>query len=389
MLKSGEGVRTLRTKLDVTVNVIDGEDPGEVTLSQREPQIGQTVVASLTDPDGGITVTKWEWATADISGADCPAAFDATDIIADASGAAYTPTKDDYDVDGEGDANQCLQARATYTDNIPGDAVNPDDTDDNDNDDTTPMNMDGVYASTASEAAIQESDPANTAPKFPDQDLVTPDDQSDETSRSVAENEDPGENVGAPVDAGDDDLLLYALGGADADSFKVDNNGQITTKVKLDYEARSSYMVYVMASDPSGASDAIIVNISVTDENDPADIAGPSAADYAENGTDAVATYTADDQDGDAIVWSLGGNDAGKFSIDGGVLAFKDSPDYEDPDSESTGTRADENVYNVTVQATGGMKKVVVTVTNVDEDGSVSFTGDGRFQPQGHQGPRS
>ena len=143
----------------------------------------------------------------------------------------------------DGDANQCLQARATYTDNIPGDA-DPAETTNNDDDTDTPANMDGVYASAASEAPIQESDPANTAPKFPDQDLVTPDDQSDETSRSVAENEDPGENVGAPVDAGDDDLLLYALGGADADSFKVNNNGQITTQVKLDYEARSSYMVY-------------------------------------------------------------------------------------------------------------------------------------------------
>ena len=340
-------------------------------------------MASLTDPDGGITVTKWEWATAVFTPGTpgtCATTFNTGDIIENASSAAYTPKAEDYAENGAG--TSCLQARATYTDNIPGDA-DPAESTDNDDDPNTPPNMDGVYASTSSEAAIQESDPANTAPKFPDQDLVTPDDQSDETSRSVAENEDAGENVGASVEAGDADLLLYALGGADADSFKVDNNGQITTKVKLDYEARSSYMVYVMASDPSGASDAIIVNISVTDENDPADIAGPSAADYAENGVDAVATYTADDQDGDAIVWSVGGDDAGKFTIDGGVLAFKDSPDYEKPDSESAGTRADQNVYNVTVQATGGMKEVVVTVTNVDEDGKVTLD---KPQPQASRG---
>ena len=40
----------------MTVNVVDAEDTGTVTLSQRQPQIGRTVIASLTDPDGGVTV---------------------------------------------------------------------------------------------------------------------------------------------------------------------------------------------------------------------------------------------------------------------------------------------------------------------------------------------
>ena len=36
----------------------------------------------------------------------------------------------------------------------------------------------------------------------------------------------------------------------------------------------------------------------------------------------------------------------------------------------------------MTVQATGGTHAVVVTVINVDEDGSVSFTNLGQVQPQ-------
>ena len=76
--------------------------------------------------------------------------------------------------------------------------------------------------------------------------------------------------------------------------------------------------------------------------------------DYPENGTDPVATFSATDQDGDPIVWSLGGDDAGDFMIDEGVLNFKSPPDYEDPKSLSVGTRADMNVYNVIVQASGG-----------------------------------
>ena len=107
-----------------------------------------------------------------------------------------------------------------------------------------------------------------------------------------------------------------------------------------------------------------------------------STINYAENGTDPVATFNATDQDGDPIVWSLGGDDAGDFMIDEGVLAFKSPPNYEDPKSASVGTLADMNVYNVIVQASGGKERVVVTVTNVDEDGSISFTGLGQFQPQ-------
>ena len=113
---------------------------------------------------------------------------------------------------------------------------------------------------------------------------------------------------------------------------------------------------------------------------------GHTAFTYAENGTGPVATFQATDADGDAIVWSLGGDDADDFTIDGGVLAFKKSPNFEAPTSESVGTPADQNVYNVQIRATGGTLDITVTVTNVDEDGSVSFTGEGQFQPQAGRG---
>ena len=51
---------------------------------------------------------------------------------------------------------------------------------------------------------------------------------------------------------------------------------------------------------------------------------------YPENGTGPVATYTAVDPEGTAIAsWSLGGADAGTSPSEGGVLAFKKSPDFE------------------------------------------------------------
>ena len=46
---------------------------------------------------------------------------------------------------------------------------------------------------------------------------------------------------------------------------------------------------------------------------------------YVENDTDPVAIFAADDPEGGMVFWSLAGEDEGVFSINGGVLAFKDS----------------------------------------------------------------
>ena len=59
-------------------------------------------------------------------------------------------------------------------------------------------------------------------------------------------------------------------------------------------------------------------------------------------------------------------------------------PNYEDPHSVvEGGTRADKNVYNVTIEATGGMHDVAVTVTDVDEAGKVTWTSRSRRLARG------
>ena len=49
------------TTLDVTIEVVDTEDVGEVSLSQRQPQVGIAVHATASDPDGGVSIKRWEW----------------------------------------------------------------------------------------------------------------------------------------------------------------------------------------------------------------------------------------------------------------------------------------------------------------------------------------
>ena len=233
------------------------------------------------------------------------------------------------------------------------------------------------------EAPAQSSQAANAAPEFLDQDLTTPGAQTDRTSRRVAENTESGQSIGPPVIAFDEDgeLLIYTVGGEDAEFFGISrNDGQLKTKAPLNYEARRSYSVMVIATDPSGASAGIEVTINVTDVDDPARITGVRSADYAENGTGPVASFSAYDESGHDIEWSVSGPDGHLFTIGDGVLRFREPPNYEDPQSAVEDvSRAERNVYRVTVEAHGGTRDVSVTVMDVDDAGTARI---GRPQPQ-------
>ena len=108
---------------------------------------------------------------------------------------------------------------------------------------------------------------------------------------------------------------------------------------------------------------------------------------YAENGTDPVATLTATDPEMDEVTWSLqSGTDDGHFDIsEDGVLTFAVGTDDTPPDFENPqGGTGNTNTYEVVVVAMDtatptpniDMFTVTVEVTNVDEDGEVSWTVD-------------
>ena len=177
-----------------------------------------------------------------------------------------------------------------------------------------------------SDNAVREAPETNNAPELPAASVEV----------KVKESVTVGGNVGDPVTAtdADDDVLTYSLsGGADKDAFGIDQaSGRITVGAgtELDYETRTSYMVEVKAEDPFGRSDTVMVTITVTDVDEPPMLEGDAAVDdYEENGTGAVAFYTAPDPEGGSVGWFLEGIDAGDFTIGGGVLRFKSSPDFE------------------------------------------------------------
>ena len=79
----------------------------------------------------------------------------------------------------------------------------------------------------------------------------------DGTDTEPPNNGDPDpDRVGGSDPNGDN--LTYTLGGADMASFSIDDTtGVLSTKAKLDYETKNTYMVTVTATDPRGLSDSV------------------------------------------------------------------------------------------------------------------------------------
>ena len=225
---SGAADTTADATIAVTITVTNMDEAGTVALSEPEPQLGASLTAALTDPDGGVSGVVWSW--------ERSADRTAWTTIGEAPSDAYTPST--------ADRGSYLRATAHYTDGQGS----------------------GKKAQGTTDAAV----PSNIVPVFPDTDPDTDGLQNLATARAVAENTPASGDVGAPVVTTDPDgdTLTYTLSGPDASSFTIDENtGQIKVSAGtvLDYETdKNTYEIVVIATDPSGASFTIAVTIRVT-----------------------------------------------------------------------------------------------------------------------------
>ena len=242
--------------ITVTITVTNEDEAGTVALSSADPDVGVSLIATLTDPDGGLDRVVWSW--------ERSADQTAWTAIRGAASAAYTPVA--------ADKGSHLRATASYTD--------------------------GHGPRKSAQAATSAPVPSNAAPVFTGV-------QAGVLELSVAENTNAGEAVGAPVAAMDaeDDALTYALSGADADLFVIDaGTGEIRVGAgtTLDYEAdKNVYEVTVTVTDSLGLSATVAVTITVTNVGvgsplgDAYDADGNEAIDR-DDAVTAVADYFAD-----------------------------------------------------------------------------------------------
>ena len=220
------------------------------------------------------------------------------------------------------------------------------------------------------------------------------------TTRSVPENTAAGQAIGAPVAADDpdnEDTLTYSLGGTDAASFDIDtSNGQLKTKDALDFDdGQKTYSVDVSVSDSkddydtadTAVDDTIAVTINVTDVNEKPGFAddAPISQTVAENtaaDTNIGSPYTATDDDGDTLTYSLGGTDAASFAIDDltGQLKTKADLNYEAASNYTVIVQVsdskDDNGVAEGTPTVDDTHTVTITVADLDDDGTITFSSD-------------
>ena len=357
----------------VTVMVTDVDEPGMITLSAQQPQVGVALTATLTDDDaedanssadGKQIEAKWMWEQSSAANGPWTPILTGTEAM-------YQPL---------GVADKYLRVTATYDDEHSSDK-----------------------SESAVSANMARAEPAanNAAPVFPDEDTTS--EGTIEVGRKVDENSPPGTNVGKPVVADDavGDVLTYTLSDpSEPDLFVIDPaTGQITVapRATLDADEIASYTVMVTATDPWGATvdqrgvslpQPVIITINDVNE-DPVITAGDTKVTIAENANAAAQASAAPiyvaypEAPGGpcapaTCTWSLKGADAGDFNIGNqaegtpGQLTFKEDLNYEAPADAN-----EDNKYMVTVVVTdagidgkgklSAERDVVVTVTNVNE----------------------
>ena len=318
-----------------TVQVINVNETGSVTVNQRYPQVGVAVTATLMDGDATtaeIGNATWQW-------------YRGATPVPGETGPSYSNPAE----------SGSHKVEATYI-------------------------AKGNTRTASKTISIRGTPTSNAEPTFPNAN----------EARSVDEGK-ANANVGVPIvatdsDSGDGGKLTYTV--SPDTHFSITNNGQLKTKVALDAETPPTLALSVTATDPSGTSgdnNPVTVTVTINNVNEaPMIIQGPTrASNWLETKaiTEAVAVYTAGDPEttnATDLVWSLTGPDASDFNIGNqddtvtaGTLTFKEKPDYEMP-------AASNNLYRVTVEVSDGKLKatrlMTVMVTDVEEEGKVTLS---------------
>ena len=270
----------------VTINVTNIEEPGSVSLSASQPQLGVALTATLTDPDGGINGQIWQWARGDT----------ASGTFANISGAtssSYSPVQDDV--------GKYLRLSVTYTDTLGS----------------------GKSATKTTDNAVVAT-VTNQAPAF----------STAARTLTVAENPGSGTVLGtiSATDL-DNDTLTYSVSGADLAAFNEDftlntGTGQITVKsgATIDFESKPSYTVTLTATDPDSDTGTVTVTINVTNVEEPGSVS--LSASQPQLGVSLTATLTDPDGGitGQIWQWARGDTASGTFANISGATSASYTP---------------------------------------------------------------
>ena len=231
---AGDANTVTDDSITVTINLTNAEEPGMVSISGTLSG-GSTLMASLTDPDGSISIPSYQWKRSGSAGGTF------NDITSNGTSSTYVLVA--------ADVNQYLKVTVSYTDG----------------------QSSGKSATSAARGSVGAG---NAEPMF----------STDTAMLTVPENSASGTDIGAAVTATDSDsgdTLFYSLTGSDAGSFTIDSSsGQIKIKSGVTYNfesAKTAYTVTVNVRDSKDSAgnantttdDTIAVTINLTNADEP------------------------------------------------------------------------------------------------------------------------
>ena len=205
----------------------------------------------------------------------------------------------------------------------------------------------GQPAQTASVNVTVYVEDVNEPPEF-DTDSISLE------SFQVKENSPAGTNIGDQIEAADpeDDDVTYSLAGADSKTFAVDaTNGQVKTRDPLNFEARNSYKIRLVASDLNGSGGSagidLTINVADVDTEAPGTPDKPSASPDPVRGHEALlVAWTAPDNAGPPITSYVL-----RYRIEGSAEKWKRATvDSNDTEDTITGLQSDA-AYEAQVRA--------------------------------------
>ena len=174
---------------------------------------------------------------------------------------------------------------------------------------------DGIYSDTQSVGIIVEDTP----------------EKPEISSPSVFNVSEPQTSIGSIVATDPDgDSLTYSLSGNDAQFITINSNsGFMEFNNSTDYETKNVYQVSAIVTDGTAfgtVAQSIIINI--LDGND-APVITSSSQFNADEQQRSIGTVIANDENGDAMIFSLQSGDELSINQTTGELSFIEIPDYE------------------------------------------------------------
>ena len=266
---------------NVRVRVLNVNEEGSLSITPTQPVAGSPAVATLTDPDGIVTVTKWLWATSSASISEFPGG----NVVEGASTSSHT-----------GMAGEFLGVMVKYRDgaSIEDDPGTVFDEGNDDPDTLAEVTIETGFDSDEVLSAVTRYAVQSPAPVDPDSTPGQPAASPVAIDMEVAENTPGTGYAGLPVtglgirkmtggladgmfvfaedhDARGDGYYDDALAPAQDMDDKVD---QLALKpgVHLDFETTDGYVLELPLAGGNPDEAIFIVNVTVTDVNEPPSI---------------------------------------------------------------------------------------------------------------------